>query len=407
MAGAVVLDPARHIPGLADSKVLTAAGRERLYDAIWRAPSAWAVASVQPTEIDAINIHQATLKAMQRAVLALAPLPDVVLVDAFRIPALPMAQRGVIKGDRQCAAIAAASIVAKVTRDRLMDSMHADDPRYGFDRHKGYATAEHLAAVARHGYSAAHRRSFRPPSLFDTLDEAEDCGVVRSRGGAQAGREGACGRAAWTRPSPNTRGSSRRSRATGTAPTRSATSSCESKQLDKGVEQYTRIADHLADEGFYPRPRRSTRRSSRSSPTRNTPCCNRATSPPSRGCSPTPRRRSAPSPSGGARKGDAKGAAETAIRIGQLDPDDSRSASRRRESRARDQGQRDGPHASSAKSRFKLDKSGDAKQALQAFRSAFDLDPSDWEVRERLLDAVSAERRSCAGAATWPPKPRS
>ena len=175
MAGAVVLDPGRHIPGLADSKALTAAGRDRLYDAIVKRAASWAVAAVQPAEIDAINIHQATLKAMHLAVLSLAPLPDVVLVDAWRIPALPMAQRGVIKGDRQCAAIAAGSIVAKVTRDRLMDRMHAEDPRYGFDRHKGYATADHLAAVARHGYSPAHRRSFRPPSLFDTLDEVEVC----------------------------------------------------------------------------------------------------------------------------------------------------------------------------------------------------------------------------------------
>jgi ribonuclease HII len=170
MAGAVVLDPRRHIPGLADSKALTAQGRDRLYEAIVMRAAAWAVASVAPEEIDEINIHQATLRAMQRAVLALAPLPDAVLVDAFRIPALPMAQRRVVKGDRQCAAIAAASIVAKVTRDRLMDQLHTGDPRYGFDRHKGYATADHLAAVARHGYSAVHRRSFRPPTLFDVLN---------------------------------------------------------------------------------------------------------------------------------------------------------------------------------------------------------------------------------------------
>ena len=174
MAGAVVLDPGRHISGLADSKALTEKGRDRLYDAIVLKAVSWAVAAVTPEEIDAINIHQATLRAMQRAVLALAPLPDAVLVDAFRIPSLPMAQRGVVKGDRQCAAIAAASIVAKVTRDRLMDELHATDPRYGFDRHKGYATAEHLAAVARHGYSVAHRRSFRPPTLFDAL-ESEVC----------------------------------------------------------------------------------------------------------------------------------------------------------------------------------------------------------------------------------------
>jgi ribonuclease HII len=177
MAGAVVLDPDRHIPGLADSKVLTEQARERLYDVIVAKATAWAVASVEPAEIDTINIHQATLQAMRRAVLALAPLPDAVLVDAWRIPDLPMAQRGVIKGDRQCAAIAAASIVAKVTRDRLMDHLHANDPRYGFDRHKGYATSEHLSAVSRFGYSGVHRRSFRPPTLFDTLipTDTESC----------------------------------------------------------------------------------------------------------------------------------------------------------------------------------------------------------------------------------------
>jgi ribonuclease HII len=173
MAGAVVLDPQRHIPGLADSKALTELGRNRLYEAIVARAVSWAVCAAEPAEIDEINIHQATFKAMQRAVYALAPLPDVVVVDAFRIPLLPMAQRRVIKGDRQCAAIAAASIVAKVTRDRLMDRLHVDDPRYGFDRHKGYATAEHLAAVARYGYSGVHRRSFRPPTLFDTMNEFE------------------------------------------------------------------------------------------------------------------------------------------------------------------------------------------------------------------------------------------
>jgi ribonuclease HII len=170
MAGAVVLDPARHIAGLADSKALTALGRDRLYDRIVMRATSWAVASAEPSEIDQINIHQATLKAMQRAVLALTPIPDAVLVDAFRIPELPMAQRGVVHGDRYCAAIAAASILAKVTRDRLMDRLHVDDPRYGFNHHKGYATAEHLSAVARHGYSGVHRRSFRPPTLFDNLE---------------------------------------------------------------------------------------------------------------------------------------------------------------------------------------------------------------------------------------------
>lgn len=168
-AGAVILHPDRHIAGLADSKILTAAARARLFDEIARKAVAWSVISAPPDEIDRINIHQASLRAMQRAVLALSPLPDAVLVDAFRIPDLPMAQRGVAGGDRRSAAIAAASIMAKVTRDRMMEILHTTDPRYGFDRHKGYATAEHLAAVARYGYSVQHRRSFRPPTLFDTI----------------------------------------------------------------------------------------------------------------------------------------------------------------------------------------------------------------------------------------------
>jgi ribonuclease HII len=169
MAGAVILDPSRRIEGLADSKALTAAARERLHDEIAAKAVAWSVIAIEPPEIDRINIHQATLQAMRLAVMALSPLPDAVLVDAFRIPSLPMAQRGVIGGDRRSAAIAAASIVAKVTRDRLMQILHEDDPRYGFDRHKGYATADHLAAVARFGYSAQHRRTFRPATLFDTI----------------------------------------------------------------------------------------------------------------------------------------------------------------------------------------------------------------------------------------------
>jgi ribonuclease HII len=171
VAGAVILDPDRHIPGLADSKMLTSAERERLYDVITRRALAWAVAAAAPTEIDDVNIHRASLAAMRRALLSIAPLPDLVLVDAFRIPDLLMAQRAVLHGDRRCSAIAAASIVAKVTRDREMRAHHAADPRYGYDRHKGYATADHLAALARYGYSALHRRSFRPPSLFDSVPQ--------------------------------------------------------------------------------------------------------------------------------------------------------------------------------------------------------------------------------------------
>jgi ribonuclease HII len=171
VAGAVVLDPDAHIPGLADSKMLSADERERLNEVIQKRALAWSVCFVEPAEIDALNIHRASLQAMRRAVLAMAPMPDAVLVDAFRIPDLQIAQRGVLHGDRRCAAIAAASIVAKVSRDRQMMAEHTNDPRYGYDRHKGYATAEHRAAVERFGYSPLHRRSFKPQgSLFDRID---------------------------------------------------------------------------------------------------------------------------------------------------------------------------------------------------------------------------------------------
>jgi ribonuclease HII len=170
VAGAVILESDRYIARVCDSKTVTALERDRLYDQITRRAMAWSVISVEPEEIDRVNIHQASLRAMHRAVLGLTPLPDMVLVDAFRIPDLPMAQRGVVHGDSRCTAIAAASIVAKVTRDRLMHDLHGRDPRYGFDRHKGYATRDHLEAVARYGYSEVHRRSFRPPSLFDKID---------------------------------------------------------------------------------------------------------------------------------------------------------------------------------------------------------------------------------------------
>lgn len=170
VAAAVVLNPARYVPRVCDSKTVTALERTRLYDKITRTAIAWGVAAAEPDEIDRINIHQASLRAMQRAVTSLCPMPDFVLVDAFRIPDLLMAQRAVIHGDSRCTAIAAASIVAKVTRDRMMLELHAKDPRYGFDRHKGYATQDHLHAVAQFGYSDIHRRSFRPPSLFDTIE---------------------------------------------------------------------------------------------------------------------------------------------------------------------------------------------------------------------------------------------
>jgi len=169
-AGAVVLKPDCYVPGVADSKVLSAGDRERLFDLIVAAAVSWHVSLVEPVEIDRLNIHRASLEAMRRAVLALMPLPGFVLIDGFRVPGLPMDQRAVVGGDRRCTAVAAASILAKVTRDRVMCDLHARDPRYGFDRHKGYATADHLAAVQRFGYSAVHRKTFRPPTLFDRLE---------------------------------------------------------------------------------------------------------------------------------------------------------------------------------------------------------------------------------------------
>ena len=171
VAAAIILRPDCYVAGVADSKVLTAEDREGLFDAIKGAAVAWTVSIVEPAEIDRINIHRASLQAMRDAIMTLVPLPGFVLVDGFRVPELLMPQRPVIGGDRKSTAIAAASILAKVTRDRLMADLHVRDPRYGFDQHKGYATRAHLDAVGRFGYSAVHRRTFRPPTLFDTIPD--------------------------------------------------------------------------------------------------------------------------------------------------------------------------------------------------------------------------------------------
>ena len=170
-AAAVVLDPSQHIPGLRDSKLLTSTAREYLYMQIIGCALAWNVSEIEPREIDRINIREATFAAMRKSILALQPPPDFVLIDGSGIPSLPIAQRGLIKGDRRCAAIAAASIIAKVTRDRYMCMLHKQDSRYGFDKNKGYGTAAHIEAIRQFGYSSAHRRSFRPKALSDTILE--------------------------------------------------------------------------------------------------------------------------------------------------------------------------------------------------------------------------------------------
>ncbi|MBM3341207.1 MAG: ribonuclease HII [Betaproteobacteria bacterium] len=161
-AAAVILDPAKPVAGLADSKKLTAAKREALFDVIRQNAKAWAIASASVDEIDAINILQASLLAMRRAVQRLATEPRQILVDGLHCPNVSMPARATVKGDSKEPAISAASILAKVARDRDMLRLHAQYPHYRFDLHKGYGTALHLAALGEHGVSPAHRRSYAP-----------------------------------------------------------------------------------------------------------------------------------------------------------------------------------------------------------------------------------------------------
>ncbi|MBA4178684.1 MAG: ribonuclease HII, partial [Leptothrix sp. (in: Bacteria)] len=159
VAAAVILDPRQPIRGLGDSKALSARRREALFDEIRASALCCAIASASAEEIDQLNILQATLLAMRRAVESLRLLPHRVVVDGNRVPALKMPVAAVVKGDALVPAISAASILAKVQRDRLCLDLHAQHPQYGFDAHKGYPTAEHLAALRQHGACPAHRRS--------------------------------------------------------------------------------------------------------------------------------------------------------------------------------------------------------------------------------------------------------
>lgn len=161
-AAAVILDPARPIAGLCDSKLLSAVARERLAGEIRAHARAWAVAMADVAEIDDLNILQATLLAMQRAVAALAIAPAEALVDGNRCPMLRCPARAIVKGDRDVAEISAASILAKTARDALLIELGSQYPVYGFAQNKGYGTAAHLAALAVHGPCPAHRRSFAP-----------------------------------------------------------------------------------------------------------------------------------------------------------------------------------------------------------------------------------------------------
>ncbi|MGF1738911.1 ribonuclease HII [Photobacterium satsumensis] len=170
VTAAVILDPANPIEGLTDSKKLSEKKRNLLFDEIKEKALAWSLGRCEPEEIDQLNILQATMVAMQRAVAGLTVQPDFVLVDGNRIPELPMAAQAVVKGDLRVAEISAASILAKVTRDREMEALDAEYPQYGFAKHKGYPTKVHFEALSEHGAIEQHRKSFKPVKRILGLD---------------------------------------------------------------------------------------------------------------------------------------------------------------------------------------------------------------------------------------------
>lgn len=161
-AAAVILNPQKPIMGLADSKTLNEAKREALYLSIIESALSWSIASASVEEIDELNILQATLLAMQRAVLGLHIQPDEALIDGNQLPTLSMPAQAIVKGDSKIQAISAASILAKVTRDRSMVDYHKDYPDFSFHQHKGYGTKQHLAEIEVFGYLSIHRKTFAP-----------------------------------------------------------------------------------------------------------------------------------------------------------------------------------------------------------------------------------------------------
>lgn len=162
VAAAVILDPLRPIDGLADSKTLSAGKRDSLAVIIKQTALSWVIAEASVEEIDELNILQATLLAMQRAISGLSTRPDEVLVDGNRLPVLSMPAQAIIKGDSKIAAISAASILAKVARDKLMDEYHRQYPDFAFQLHKGYGTRQHLAEIEKFGFLGVHRKTFNP-----------------------------------------------------------------------------------------------------------------------------------------------------------------------------------------------------------------------------------------------------
>ena len=162
VAAAVVLRPRACLPGLRDSKLLLPGQRRKLVPKILRSCRAWGIAAVAPAAIDRWNIRRASFRAMRAAIARLQPSPAHVIVDGFRIPGLRLPQTALIGGDRRCRSVAAASVLAKVARDRRMDRYHALYPAYGFDRNRGYPTPDHLRALEQFGPTPLHRRSFAP-----------------------------------------------------------------------------------------------------------------------------------------------------------------------------------------------------------------------------------------------------
>lgn len=162
VTAAVILDPARPIAGLADSKKLSEKRREALYEQIIENAAAWCIGRAEADEIDRLNIYQATMVAMERAVAGLGVRPEYVLVDGNRCPKWHWPSDPVVKGDTRVQAISAASIIAKVVRDREMAELDEQFPEFGLAKHKGYPTPVHLEALNRYGATVHHRRSFRP-----------------------------------------------------------------------------------------------------------------------------------------------------------------------------------------------------------------------------------------------------
>lgn len=161
-AAAVILDPARPIDGLRDSKKLSEARRSALAEQIKSCALGWSIAHCTEAEIDTLNILQASMLAMRRAVEGLNPAPSLALIDGNRCPVMPIRSEAIVQGDDKIAAISAASILAKTARDAALMVLHAQYPHYGFDQHKGYPTAMHLERLRLHGVSPVHRRSYAP-----------------------------------------------------------------------------------------------------------------------------------------------------------------------------------------------------------------------------------------------------